>query len=166
MQRAVTAPGSDSFRAAMGLFPTGVALLSTGTVDDLEVLTINSLTSVSLDPLLLLVSVRTGGRMETMLAERRRFAVSVLSAEHEDLCRLFARRDRPRGREAATRMGAEFADGDAVVPAALAALRCRTYAVHPAGDHVLYIGLVTDVLLGPTGMPLVSHRGTLRSGPR
>ncbi|MBM2619509.1 flavin reductase family protein [Actinoplanes sp. LDG1-06] len=164
-QRAGAEPDPDSFRAAMGLFPTGVALLSTGTGDDLEVMTINSLTSISLDPLLVMVSVRTGARMQPLLAERGTFAVSVLSAEQEQLCRLFARRDRPRGHDAAVLLGCERPGADPVARGALTALRCRTYAEHPAGDHVLHIGLVTTIVPGPAGAPLLSHRGTVGPGP-
>ncbi|MFF7354228.1 flavin reductase family protein [Streptomyces filipinensis] len=151
-----------AFRAAMGRFPTGVTLLTQGSGDDTIVMTLNSLTSVSLDPMLLLVSVKADGRMRPKIQRGGGFAVNVLSESQRDLAQEFCRPDRPAGRAAMTRLGAvEGTLGHAVLPAAEAYFECELYDEHEAGDHVLLIGrIVTVHNRSGEARPLVFHRGT------
>ncbi|MEC4017664.1 flavin reductase family protein [Streptomyces sp. H27-D2] len=154
-------PGIASFRAAMGVFPTGVTLLTQGTGDELIVMTLNSLTSVSLDPLLLLVSVKKDGRMRPRVARSGSFAVNVLAEADRELSKEFARPDRAEGVRAMRLMGAvEGVSGNALLPSATAAFECRLHAEHEAGDHVLLIGRVVALhSAAPDDRPLLFHRG-------
>ncbi|MEU5537374.1 flavin reductase family protein [Streptomyces sp. NPDC020362] len=154
-------PGVAAFRAAMGRFPTGVTLLTQGSGDETIVMTLNSLTSVSLDPMLLLVSVKSDGRMRPRVVRGGRFAVNVLSEEHQDLAQEFCRPDRLEGQAAMLRLGAvEGALGQAVIPGAEAYFECELYAEHEAGDHVLLVGRIV-ALYDRAGepSPLLFHRG-------
>jgi flavin reductase len=150
-----------AFRAAMGRFPTGVTLLTQGSGDDTIVMTLNSLTSVSLDPMLLLVSVKSDGRMRPKIVRGGGFAVNVLSERQRDLAQEFCRPDRPSGRAAMRRIDAvEGVLGHAVIPSAEAYFECELYAQHEAGDHVLLVARVVALHDRPGGAePLVFHRG-------
>ncbi|GAA2342221.1 flavin reductase family protein [Streptomyces caniferus] len=154
-------PDTATFRAAMGAFPTGVTLLTQGSGDGTIVMTLNSLASVSLDPLLILVSVKKDGRMRPRIRRGGGYAVNVLGEQHRDLSSEFARPDRPEGQRAMTRIGAvEGTTGNAVVPSAVAAFECRLETEYEAGDHVLLIGRVVAVHRAPdAARPLVFHQG-------
>ncbi|MCX5062387.1 MULTISPECIES: flavin reductase family protein [unclassified Streptomyces] len=150
-----------AFRAAMGRFPTGVTLLTQGSGDDTIVMTLNSLTSVSLDPMLLLVSVKSDGRMRPRIVRGGGFAVNVLSEQQRDLAQEFCRPDRPAGRAAMLRLGADEGTlGHAVVPSAEAYFECELHDQHEAGDHVLLVGRVVALHDRPgEAQPLLFHRG-------
>lgn len=154
-------PDAAAYRTVMGRLPTGVALLTAGSDAALEAMTLNSLTSVSLDPLLLLVAVRVDSRLRPAVDAHGSFAVSVLTEDQRDVATEFARRDRARGRAAMRRLGAiTGVAGDAVLPAADASLECVLHARHTAGDHVLFVGRVVALACG-TGRaaPLLFHQG-------
>ncbi|MFJ9694832.1 flavin reductase family protein [Kitasatospora sp. NPDC101183] len=160
-QALMAEPDTAAFRAAMGAFPTGVTLLTQGTGDETIVMTLNSLTSVSLDPLLLLVSVKSDGRMRPRVVGSGSFAVNVLGEEHQELSTEFARPDRPTGELAVRRMRAvEGVTGNVVLPGAVASFECRLHAEFEAGDHVLLIGRVVAIHQGGQDQrPLLFHRG-------
>ena len=158
-------PDSDVFRRAMGLFPTGVALITRGHGDGTEVITANSIVSVSLDPILVLVSLRTEGRMRPRIEDGGSFAVNVLGAGQRELSNVFASRSRPRGAEAARILGDTVdGSGNVLVQGAVTCLECRVDAQHRAGDHVLFLGRVATVYLGDQDeQPLLFHRGRYAS---
>ncbi|GAA3567200.1 flavin reductase family protein [Amycolatopsis ultiminotia] len=157
----MTAPDSALFRRAMGLFPTGVAVLSHGAGAAARVITANSLTSVSLHPLLVLISVRSDGRFRTGVEDAAGFAVHLLADDQEELAALFAARDRPVGLAAQRRLGAHPGrDGGMVVPAALAGLDCTLERQYPGGDHTIFVGRVQALRIGDEDRsPLLFHRG-------
>ncbi|MEO3818594.1 flavin reductase family protein [Plantactinospora sp. B24E8] len=150
-----------AFRAAMSRFPTGVTLVTRGGPAALEAVTINSFVSVSLDPLLVLVTLRTTSRMRAELDTCAGFAVHVLDAAQTELAALFARPDRPTGSAAARRLGAVASPaGNVLLPGVLATFECEHWARHPAGDHVLYVGGVVAIHLAQgERTPLLFHRG-------
>lgn len=167
MTTAVTAgpllaePDAAAFRAAMGRFPTGVALLTQGSGDTTIVMTLNSLTSVSLDPMLILVSVKADGRMRPRISRGGSFAVNVLTGAQRDLAREFCQPDRSEGRAAMRRLSAvRGVTGNAVLPAAETYVECVLAAEHEAGDHTLLIGSVVALHGGArTPDPLLFHQG-------
>lgn len=156
-----TALDQDAFRAAMARFPTGVALVTHGSPDDLEAMTVNSFISVSLEPLLVLVSIRADCRIRGRMDGQRAYAIQVLAAGQRHLAELFARRGRPRGARAAARLQAVASPlGNALVPGVVAGFECLPYACHPAGDHVLYLGRVVFIRVAAGDQSaLLFHRG-------
>lgn len=153
------------FRDAMGLFPTGVTLLTARAPDGTDrAITANSFTSVSLDPLLVLVSVEHASRLHDAVLASGLWAVSLLPRELEHVSRRFASRghrvaggltDVPHTRGTAS--GALLLDG------ALAAVECRTRTVVPGGDHTVLLGDVLTIRIGDAdAAPLVWHRGRYR----
>ncbi|MEU6039289.1 flavin reductase family protein [Actinomadura sp. NPDC047616] len=162
----VAAPQVDPlrFRQVVGRFATGVAVVTTvaGGVD--HGMTVNAFTSVSLDPLLVLFCVDRTARFHDVVLDTGVWAVSVLTEDMEDASRWFATRGRPlddplRGWE--RRRGA--ATGAAIFAGAVAALECRTHAVHDGGDHSIVVGevLALDVP-DPSGKPLIFYEGEYR----
>lgn len=129
-------------------------------------MTATAFMSVSLDPPLVLISLRTGSRMDDVIAEQPLWAVSVLAESQRHLAGRFAMKGRvsdrllfentPHTRGAIT--GAPLVDG------ALATLECRTEQQVDAGDHTLVIGRVlsASVPSGTEGGPLTYYRGRYR----
>src|SRR3712207_3497878 len=91
--------GADAaaFRGAMSHFPTGVTVVTSGSEEKVEGMTANAVISVSLDPLLLLVSVHKDARLNPRIREEGYFAVNILADDQEGLSRLFASPERSSG---------------------------------------------------------------------
>ncbi|WDZ82833.1 flavin reductase family protein [Micromonospora cathayae] len=144
--------GPDAFRAAMAALPTGVSVLTTRHDGGVWGMTVGSLTSLSLRPPLLLVCLRRGSTSLELLAERGRFAVSVLAADQGPVADAFAR---PRDPGTAAESCAELA-GLPVVDGALAWFTCRHRHTYLGGDHAIVIGAVEHAT-HRDGDPLVRH---------
>ncbi|GHB33445.1 hypothetical protein GCM10010377_25120 [Streptomyces viridiviolaceus] len=151
-------PAADAvdLRSAMRLFPTGVALLCTGSGERAVGMTINALMSVSLTPPRILVSVLNTARAHPVLCDSRSFAVHLLSDRQAATAGLFASRDKPLG------TALEAAVERDVLPVALATLRCSVEQIVQAGDHSLFLAHVDSIGHGADdGEPLVFHRGII-----
>ena len=158
------------FRDAMGLFPTGVTVLTTRAADGGDhAITANSVTSVSLDPLLLLVCVEHASRLHQAVLESGLWAVSVLGLDGEPVSRRLARRGHDtEGALAGVPHSRGPETGALVLDTALSTFECRTVAAHPGGDHTVLIGSVLRVETPrPAAAPLAFHRGryTALAGP-
>src|SRR5918994_1825197 len=102
---AVLEPTADALRGAMRLFPTGVTVVTSGREERAEGMTANALISVSLDPLLFLVSVHKDARLNPRIKEEGYFAVNILAEDQEGLSRLFASHARSSGLPALHALG-------------------------------------------------------------
>jgi len=150
------------FRDAMGLFPTGVTLLTTRSPEAVDHgMTANSVTSVSLEPLLVLVCVEHASRLHGALLASGLWAISVLPADAEPLSRRLARRGHSMSEAlAAVAHHRGRHSGALLLDSALATVECRTWAVHPGGDHSVVIGEVLAIATPrPDLPPLAWHRG-------
>ncbi|TVR55790.1 MAG: flavin reductase [Gemmatimonadales bacterium] len=141
-QRGAAMIDPGRLREAMGRFATGVTVV-TGrrTSGEWVGFTANSLTSVSLDPPLVLVCVDRASSSRDALLESGRFAVSLLGRGQEDVARRFAgkaQRD-SRFEELSVRAGRE---GVPILDGAMAWLDCRIWEVVEAGDHTVLFGAV------------------------
>lgn len=153
------------FRDAVGRFATGVTVVTTVVDGVHHAMTANSFTSVSLDPVLVLVAVDRAARFHDSVVGAGVYGVSVLAASQEATARWFADRGRPRD-------DTQFADhpysvgpatGVVLFDGALATLECRVHAVHGAGDHSLVVGEVVALTAAPAGDPLVFYAGVYGS---
>lgn len=145
---------SRAFRDAVGEFATGVAVVIVEHGRRRAGMTLNSFTSVSLSPQLVLVSLGHGSRTLGLVAEAERFSVSVLHRGQRDVAIDFATPGAPFPTQHVTRTR----DGFAVVAEAASTQHCRLERVVGAGDHDLVIGLVVGISHGG-GEPLLFHRG-------
>src|SRR3712207_5770543 len=98
----VPVPGftSGDFRSTLGAFATGVTVVTTSGEQHSYGMTANAFSSLSLDPPLVLVCVRSGAEGMQQLLANQVFAINVLSAHQEPISRYFASKTRPRGRDA------------------------------------------------------------------
>ena len=154
--------GSDArtLRDALGCFATGVTIVTTRAPDGTpRGTTVNSFTSVSLDPPLLLVCLSRGTDSATALCAADHFAVNVLQAGQQAASHRFATRGVDRFAEIDWIPG-EF--GAPVMPDSLGAFECRRHAVYEAGDHVILIGHVENARFQPFRDPLLFFRGAYR----
>jgi flavin reductase (DIM6/NTAB) family NADH-FMN oxidoreductase RutF len=146
----------DRFREVIGHFPTGVAIITCQGPDGPAGLTTNAITSLSLDPLLMLVCFDNGSRTLDAVRREQRFAINVLRAGSEDLAAVFASKRVPGEKFEATTH--TVAHGVPVLDDALAWLACDLTELYPGGDHTIGIGAVTQ-MDATDGEPLVFHRG-------
>jgi len=146
-----------AFRDTMGLFPTGVCVVTAIGPHGPAGLTTNAVTSLSLDPPLLLVCFDNASRTLPIVREAGRFAVNVLRRDQRDLAETFASKDlMPAEKFDAVTHTVE--DGVPVLDGALAWLACDLQALHPGGDHTIGVGAVTQ-LGASEGEPLLFVRG-------
>jgi 3-hydroxy-9,10-secoandrosta-1,3,5(10)-triene-9,17-dione monooxygenase reductase component len=146
----------DRFRAVMGSFATGVAVI-TSTVDGEPAgMTVNSLTSVSLDPPQLLVCLKRGTRTADAVAARGWFAAHVVGRDGEQLSTRFARPGGERFGRLRARVD-EF--GLPVLSGAVARMVCRAEATHDGATHDIVVGRVVHADSDPHAWPLVFFRG-------
>lgn len=150
-----------AFRQAMGRMVQGVTVVTT-TCEGLDhAMTANTVTSVSLDPVLVLVCVETESRFHDAVVSCGVWGVSVLAADQRPLSEWFATRGRPlHGQLDRAAFHRGPATGVALLDDALAHLEVRTTSTHPAGDHVIVVGEVLDLTIPDTvGPALVHYRG-------
>jgi 3-hydroxy-9,10-secoandrosta-1,3,5(10)-triene-9,17-dione monooxygenase reductase component len=144
----------------MARFATGVTVVTVAAADGPVGMTANAVCSLSLEPVLLLVCFDNGARTLRVVGETGRFGVNVLSADQEELARLFASK-RPE-REKFAGVAHTVHDGIPVLEGALAWVGCRLERLVPGGDHTIGIGAVEAAEAGQ-GEPLLWFRGSYRA---
>lgn len=149
---------SKLFRQLLGCFPTGVAIITTHTADGKPVgLTCNSFSSVSLEPPLVLFSLRKASSLLGTFVEADTFAINILSQSQDALS----------GRFASSRIADKFEGvawrpgplGTPLIDDCLASFECRVHARHEAGDHDIFIGEVKHMTTGSADHALVFYKG-------
>ncbi len=153
-----------AFRQAAGRFATGITVVTTRTDGVDHAMTANAFTSVSLDPLLVLVCVEKITRFHEAVLDSKLWAVSVLGESGHQASVWFATRGRPLENQIG---GFEYVRGeytDAVIfTDALSSLECRTHAVYDGGDHTIVVGEVLSVAqLRSDDGPLIYYAGDYR----
>ena len=154
-------PDVDLFRRAMSRFATGVTVVTTRVGDLDHAMTASAVTSVSLEPLLLLVCVEREGRFHDAVVEAGVWGVSVLAGNDRAVADWLATRGRPLHAQLDRlphHSGPQT--GVALLDNALSTFECRTTAVHPAGDHSIVVGEVVSVTASAhPGEALLYYRG-------
>ncbi|BFM16196.1 hypothetical protein R50073_23790 [Maricurvus nonylphenolicus] len=145
-------------RDALGSFPTGVAIVTTIGEDGRPVgLTINSFSSVSLEPALVLWSLVNTSPSIQAFRGHGAFAINILRHDQGDLCMQFAR---PSDDKFADVNWSEGYKGVPVLDDVLVAFECETYKLIEGGDHEVYMGEIKRIHK-TENHPLVFHRGKL-----
>jgi flavin reductase (DIM6/NTAB) family NADH-FMN oxidoreductase RutF len=155
-----SAPTFDSahFRAVLGHFASGIAIV-TGMDGDTPVgLTCQSFFSVSLAPPLVAFAPSKTSTSWPRIAGSGAFCVNVLTAEQEEMCRLFAQSGADKFKGVGWKPASS---GSPVLADVLAWIDCRVDATHEAGDHLIVVGSVME--MGSTAahpaLPLLFYRG-------
>jgi flavin reductase (DIM6/NTAB) family NADH-FMN oxidoreductase RutF len=151
-----------SYRRIIGQFATGVTVVTTAVDGRLHGMTANALTSVSLDPLLLLVCVDKGTHAHDELTNAGRFGVNILAEEQEEVSNLFAATTEP---EQGRLQGVSYhlgPNGAPIIDGCLAYVECAVTDRCPGGDHTIFIGEVLGGEIVREAPPLVFFEGRYR----
>ena len=143
-----------AFRRTLGMFATGVTVITTQQPGQVHGMTANAFMSVSLQPPLVLISVDRRARLNPLLREGVRFGISVLESGQSRLSDHFAGRASARAEEPRF----EIVRNTPLVEGALAHLVARVVRSYWGGDHSLFLGQVEYVRYGE-GEPLLFHGG-------
>ncbi len=157
---------TDLYRHVVGRLAKGVAVVTTTASGHHHALTADSVTSVSLDPVLLLVCVETDARFHDAVLESGRFGVSVLAADQRSTAVWFSTPGRPLPGQMDRVPHTLGASGVPLLDGALSTLECVVRDVHPAGDHSIIVGEVRAARLsGDPKAALVHFRGQYSALP-
>ena len=151
----------DLFRQVMGDFATGITVVTTRDGNGNPYgLTVNSFTSVSLDPVLVLVCLDNRLSGLDSFRNSKHFGVSMLSDRQEDISRMFAKKD-------SERPSSIYLEGKLGLPLirnSLAIMECEVKNIYDGGDHHIFLGEVQHAEVFHTEHgPLLYFRGKYRS---
>ncbi len=165
MQRPMSSPrqaqppsfSTREFRAALGMFATGVTIVTARTAPDQVIgLTANSFNSVSLDPPLVLWSLSQAAASLPAFRAGSHYAINVLAADQKTLAERFAAKGADRW------AGVEFTAGACGAPllaGAAATFECFNRSRYEEGDHVIFVGEVERCTWRAGASPLLFHGG-------
>jgi len=160
---APTSPTTSEFRLALGQFATGVTVVTAERrPGQVHGMTANSFTSVSLDPLLILICVSHVAQLLPLVRRQKRFGVNILKDHQRAISEYFARTE--ENAETEKRLGVRYRwtqTGIPLLEGALAHLACKVVASHAAGDHTIFVAEVESVEVYD-GEPLLYLRGNYR----
>jgi flavin reductase (DIM6/NTAB) family NADH-FMN oxidoreductase RutF len=160
-QEALDVEGDDpalALRQTLGMFATGVTVITTRVADQVHGMTANAFMSVSLEPPLVLISVDRRTKMCSLLYEGQRFAVSVLAADQRALSDRFA----GRVADGAPEPSFGIVHETPLVEGAAAHFVASVMRSHWGGDHSLFLGRVEYARFEPGARPLLFHGGQYR----
>ncbi len=164
MTAVAEAPAGDEItakvlRTALGRFATGVTIVTCVDAAGARVgLTANSFNALSLDPPLVLWSLRLQSPSLAAFEGARHWAVNVLAESQVDLSRRFAAGSADKFAEGGWTAGL---GGAPVLAGAAAVFECERHALHDGGDHRLFVGRVRR-LSDQAVAPLLFHSGHYR----
>ena len=144
------------FRNAMGNFATGITIVTTEWNGEVFGMTVNAFMSVSLDPMLVVISIDEQANMYELIQKTKKYAISILKEDQTKYSMIFA--DQIEGKN-----NIEFdqLNGHSVLQDALTTITCDVQDMVKAGDHMLFIGKVTDLSINE-GEPLLYFGGNYR----
>lgn len=158
-----TPPSNSDFRLALGQFATGVTVITAERAPgQVHGMTANSFTSVSLDPLLILICVSQTAQLLPLLNRRKRFGVNILKDSQQALSEYFAQTEDNPALE--TNLGIQYRWTQSGIPLledALVHLACIVVASYIAGDHTIFIAEIESLELFD-GEPLLYLRTDYR----
>ncbi|PKR85580.1 flavin reductase family protein [Heyndrickxia camelliae] len=148
---------SRVFRNAMGNFATGITIVTTESAGEVYGMTVNAFMSVSLDPMLVVVSIDNKASMYEILQKTKKYAVSFLKEEQTEYSMIYADQIPGKDKVVYNRLG-----GQPVLQDALTTIACDVQDMVLAGDHMLFIGKVTEIAISE-GDPLLYFGGNYRT---
>lgn len=149
--------GTDDFRAALGMFATGVTIVTARAPDGQPVgLTANSFNSVSLTPPLVLWSLARKASTLPAFEGGSHYAINILAADQRSLAEQFASRAADRFAGVAWHEGG---CGAPLIDGAAAVFECFNRSRYEEGDHVIFVGEVERCAVAAGSTPLIFHGG-------
>lgn len=148
-------PSSDEFREVIGHFTTGVTVISTDHGGTWFGTTASAVTSVSLEPPMVLICMNRTSETGAAIARSRRFAINILGDHQRDLARHFASKQPEKFSSADATRGVL---GQPLLADAVATLECRVTDEIGGGTHIVFLGEVESAT-AHGGDPLAYFRG-------
>lgn len=144
-------------RDAMGSFATGVCVVTAISEQGEPVgMTINSFSSVSLEPPLVLWSIQYTSDCFDIFNAAEKFAINVLSIDQQAHSNQYSKKGQHVLDAAHYCLGRT---GSPLLRDALVSFECCMWARYPGGDHLIFVGEVLELTTRPTGRPLLFHKG-------
>ena len=150
------------YRRIIGQFATGVAVVTTANDGLLHGMTANAITSVSLDPPLLLVCIDKAAHSHDQFTQSGRFTVNILAEDQQEVSKIFAATSEP---EQGRLQGVAFhlgANGVPLIEGCLAYIECAVADQFEGGDHTIFTGSVEDATVAGEAAPLLFYQGKYR----
>ncbi len=145
----------ETLKAIMRNYPTGVTIVTTVYNNEYYGLTVNSFTSLSLNPPLVLIAIDKRLQSHEAIDKSNVYAVNILPDDMKDLAIKFAtapREERFKGLKLRTaKTGAPIIEGS------IAYLDCKVTAKYPGGDHTIFIGEIVDAQILNNKAPLIYY---------
>jgi 3-hydroxy-9,10-secoandrosta-1,3,5(10)-triene-9,17-dione monooxygenase reductase component len=147
---------STHFREVLGHLPTGVTVITANGRQGPVGMAANSVTSLSLEPALILFCPARSSTTWPLLREAKRWCVNVMAGHHEELTRQFAIKDHDRF------AGVRYSDRPfgPGLDDAVAWIECELYEEHDGGDHTIVVSRVVAIEAAAEVQPLVFFRGS------
>ncbi len=148
------------FKQVMRRFATGVMVLTVRNGKEMHAVTVNAVTSVSLNPLLMLVCIEQNAQSHELIRTAGTFALNILTDQQRELGERFAYDREARNHPKALCEGYAGQTGALIFKESLGFLECRLAAEYPGGDHTIFIGQVVNAEWKETpGGPLLYYGG-------
>ncbi len=150
----------EQLRQAMRAWSSGVTIVTASHAGEQHGMTVNSFTSVSLEPPLIIISLQTGSRTQELVSQAKAFAVTILADDQKDLSDRFAghvpdAEDRLAGLQTEILL-----TGAPLIKGGLSYLDCRVKQVIPLGASMLFLAEVVATQGNKTDSPLIYHNRT------
>jgi len=143
----------------MSRFATGVTVITTRLGDEVHGMTANAVTSVSLDPVLILICVDKTADTHDILPQAGCFAVNILDRDQEEISRVLATKKGERSTKLDGVAHSFGATGAPLIDGSLAQLDCLIVKEYEGGDHTIFLGEVVAAKESGEGEPLVFYGG-------
>jgi Conserved protein/domain typically associated with flavoprotein oxygenases, DIM6/NTAB family, COG1853 len=144
------------FREFMSIYPTGVTIVTTFDNDKPYGLTVNSFTSLSLDPLLILICIKKGKKSHDILSRSKYFCINMLANDQAALSIRFA--DPTIEDRRFEGIEYEVKDCCPLIKGCIGYIICENFNRYDGGDHEIFIGKVIDYFLGKEALPLIFYK--------
>lgn len=145
------------FRDCLGQFATGITVITTMEGERPVGVTINSFTSVSLEPALILFCLDKQADCYSIFKKTNLFAVNILSAHQQEISHRFSRHIHNKWHHTPYHLG-EYSKSPLLLDTK-AYLECEKFALYPGGDHDIFLGKVLSFRIASDHSPLVYYRG-------
>ncbi len=150
----------NSFKQVMRRFATGVMVLTVRDGDGMHAVTVNGLTSVSLNPLLMLICIEKNAHSHGLVHSTGAFVLNILSDGQRELGERFAYDRDARSRPLNFVKGRTGQTGALIFDESLGFLECRVTTEYPGGDHTIFLAEVVDAAVqGTPNGPLLYFGG-------
>jgi len=148
---------AEQLRAAMRTWTTGVTVVTATYNGVTHGMTVNSFTSISLAPALIVISLQRTSRTRELVAEAGAFGLTILSTEQQAISDLFAGRAKNPGDRFANIKTKTLITGAPLIEGGLAWMDCRVVHTYDGGTNTLFVGEVVSARSEGEGTPLIYH---------